>query len=67
MKSWKTTLCGILGVILLGASQTPGCPLWTAHLLMVLSGVAPSVGLLFARDYDKTSEDHGVGNDVAAK
>lgn len=57
--SWKTTLCGIIGLVLMGASKTPGCPLWACHLLELLGGAAPSVGLLFARDNNRTSEDVG--------
>ena len=57
--SWKTSLCGILGVFLTGASKTPGIPDWLGHIFGLMAAAAPSVGLLFARDNDKTSEDVG--------
>lgn len=58
MKSWKTSLFGILAVACAGAQTTPGLPPWAAHLLAVAATAATGLGLLFARDYDKSSEDH---------
>lgn len=58
-KSWKTSLCGIAGVFLLGASKTPGIPEWLSHIFQLMGAAAPSVGLLFARDNNRTSEDVG--------
>lgn len=58
--SWKTSLCGIVGVFFTGAAKTPGIPEWLGHIFNLLGASAPSVGLLFARDNDKTSEDVGV-------
>lgn len=58
-KSWKTSLCGIAGVFLLGATKTPGIPEWLAHIFQLLGAAAPSIGLLFARDNNRTSEDVG--------
>jgi len=57
--SWKTSLCGIIGVFFVGAEKTPGIPPWLGHLFGLLAAAAPSVGLLFARDNDRTSEDVG--------
>lgn len=62
--SWKTTLCGILGIIGAGITMI-GIPLldndpttvanWTAFGTTVVT----ALGLLFARDNDKSSEQVG--------
>jgi len=62
--SWKTKLCGVLGIvasaitmiaqpILDGIPSTE--PQWTAFA----TAAATAIGLLFARDNDKTSEQVG--------
>ena len=58
--SWKTTLCGIIGVFFVGVQRTPGIPDWLGHIFGLLAASAPSVGLLFARDNDRTSEEVGI-------
>lgn len=63
--SWKTSLCGIVGVVLIGSVATPGIPVWLAHILQLLGAAAPSVGLLFARDNNRTSEEVGVKTTVS--
>jgi len=62
--SWKTTTCAILGILAAGITMI-AVPLldedpatvaqWGAFGAML----APLVGLLFARDNDKSSEDVG--------
>jgi len=59
MKSWKTSLCGLLGALFLGLSQIPElAPLWI-KIFALLGGLMPTVGLLFARDNLVTSEQAG--------
>lgn len=60
-KSWKTSLFGIVGSVLVGCSEAPGIPPWLAHVLLKLAIAAPALGLLFARDNNKTSEQVGAG------
>lgn len=65
MKSWKTTLCGILGAVaaaitlvaqpLLDADPNT-VPQWGAFL----AAAAAALGLVLARDNDKSSEDVGL-------
>ena len=57
--SWKTSLCGIVGLVLIGLSHTPHCPDWACHILITLASAAAPIGLLFARDNNRTSEDVG--------
>jgi len=58
--SWKTSLCGIIGIFCIGASKTPGLPPWASHLIELLGVAAPNIGLLFSRDNDRTSEEVGI-------
>lgn len=62
--SWKTTTCGILGIVAAGITMVAQpildgdpatAPQWAAFGTMV----ATAVGLLFARDNDKSSEAVG--------
>jgi len=64
MKSWKTTVCGILGVVTAGITliATPlldadpeTLPNWGAFG----AAIAAALGLIFARDNDRTSEQAG--------
>lgn len=66
MSSWKTTVCGILSIIASVITliaiplldQDPiTVPNWTAAGAAVMAGV----GLLFARDNDKTSVEVNAG------
>lgn len=64
MKSWKTTTAGI-GTILaaLGAAlsaQFDADPLTVANWGAVITAITAGVGLILARDNDKSSEDAGV-------
>ncbi len=64
MSSWKTTAMGICAVIaaivgvvpLLMDGDPSTNPDWTAVIAAVVAGI----GLISARDNDKTSEDAGV-------
>ncbi len=64
MKSWKTTLCGLLGVVAAGITliaqpmldgDASTLPQWAAFG----TAGAAAIGLLFARDNSKSSEDVG--------
>ena len=64
MKSWKTTLCGILGVVAAGITMVAqpildGDPSTLPQWGVFGTTVAAAVGLLFARDNDRSSEDVG--------
>lgn len=52
--SWKTTVCGIVGII--GGGLMQFFPQY-GQLGGFLASVSASVGLLFARDNNKRSED----------
>ena len=65
MKSWKTTLAGIAAIVAAVATAVSAqfdndpatVPDWTLVIGMVTAGV----GLVLARDNDKTSEQVGAG------
>jgi anti-sigma-K factor RskA len=65
MKSWKTTLAGIAAIVAAVATAVsaqldndPGTvPDWTMVIAMITAGV----GLVLARDNDKSSEQVGAG------
>jgi hypothetical protein len=62
MKSWKTTLCGVVAII--GGTLVqffPEYPL-AAKIGGALAAAATGIGLLFARDNNVTSEQVGAGN-----
>ncbi len=65
MKSWKTTLAGVAAIIaaiaLAIAHQFDADPTTVADWGAVAAAAAAGVGLLFARDNDKRSEDVGTG------
>ncbi len=65
MKSWKTTLAGIAALIaaiaLAIAHQFDSDPATVADWSAVIAAITAGVGLLLARDNDKSSEDVGAG------
>ena len=60
MKSWKTSLCGTLGVVFAGLALIEEMPPLWRKIFAVLATAFPNFGLLFARDNQVTSEDVGV-------
>ncbi len=65
-KSWKTTVCGILGLVALvayiGIALLDGDPRTNVDLEVIAGALAvafPSLGNVFSRDNDKSSEDVG--------
>ncbi|MFH1022131.1 MAG: hypothetical protein V1809_01940 [Planctomycetota bacterium] len=64
MKSWKTTACGILAAVAAGITLVvipllDNNPATTANWGAFGASLAAAVGLVLARDDDKTSEDVG--------
>ena len=64
MKSWKTTVCGILaavaaGITLVAIPMLDEDPATAANWGAFGATLAAAIGLLFARDNNKTSEDAG--------
>lgn len=64
MKSWKTTTCGILaavaaGITLVAVPLLDEDPATAANWGAFGATLAVAIGLLFARDNNKTSEDAG--------
>lgn len=66
--SWKTTLCGILGIVIAAAllvkNALDGDPATTIDFgafMQALSaaGIGGTAGMFFSRDDDKSSEDVG--------
>ena len=62
--SWKTTACGILaalaaGITLVAIPVLDGDPATTANWGAFGATLAAAVGLLFARDNNRTSESVG--------
>ena len=61
MKSWKTTAAGVVGIVVAVGSaalvwlKTGAVP----DFAPVMAAVSAGVGLIMARDNDKTSEDVG--------
>ena len=64
MKSWKTTLAGVAAIIaaiaLAIAHQFDADANTVADWGAVAAAVAAGVGLLYARDNDRSSEDVGI-------
>lgn len=65
MASWKTTVCGILGIVVAGINfiampmldaDPATLPNYTAFVAALTAGI----GLLFARDNNVSSEQAGV-------
>ncbi len=65
MKSWKTTLAGIAAIIAaVGtavSAQFDNDPATVPDWTMVIGMITAGVGLVLARDNDKTSEQVGAG------
>ncbi len=59
MKSWKTTLCGVLAIVGAGMTQFFHDTPMLFKIGGFLATVAPACGLLFARDNNVTSEQAG--------
>lgn len=64
MKSWKTTVCGILAAIAAGITWVAiplldEDPMTTPDWAAWIAAVAAAIGLWYARDNDKTSESVG--------
>lgn len=61
--SWKTTLSGVAAIITtLGAAlsaMTDGNPDTTVNLSATITAIAVGLGLIMARDNNKSSEDVG--------
>jgi hypothetical protein len=62
--SWKTTLCGLLGIVAAGITlvaqpMLDGDPSTAPQWTLFGTTIAAGVGLLFARDNDRSSEDVG--------
>ena len=61
--SWKTTTCGVAAILAAVANAvvalTDGNPATNPEWTVVLAAIMAGVGLLKARDNDRTSEDVG--------
>ena len=65
MKSWKTTLAGIAAIVAAIATavtaQSDNDPATLPDWTMVIAMITAGVGLVLARDNDKSSEQVGAG------
>ena len=64
--SWKTTVCGILGIIaaaitMIGLPLLDSDPVTVPNYTAFVATATTAIGLLFARDNDKTSLQVGAG------
>ena len=64
--SWKTTLCGILtiaasGITLVAIPLLDADPLTVPNYTAFVATLTAGIGLILARDNDKTSLDVGAG------
>ncbi len=63
-KSWKTSVFGAGGVVaIVGAvlnALFDGDPSTNVDWITTLAGLAPSIGLMFSRDYNVSSEQSGI-------
>ncbi len=63
MKSWKTSLSGIAGIVGLIATglsaQFDNDPATVAQWSIIIPAIIPAIGMLFARDNNVTSEQAG--------
>jgi peptidoglycan/LPS O-acetylase OafA/YrhL len=63
--SWKTTVCGILGILVVGINVV-AIPLLDNNLATVpqwdvfVAALAGGLGLIFARDHGVSSEEAGI-------
>ena len=60
-KSWKTSFCSGVVAIAGGLAVAPLLPDWARQVAGGVGVCALSLGLAFARDNDKTSEQVGAG------
>lgn len=67
-KSWKTTACGVLGIVIAVCvgiraliDGDPNTNLNVGEIVAAAGVMLPSVAAIFARDNDKSSEDVGAG------
>lgn len=64
MKSWKTTVTGVCAILIAVAGAVKllvdGDPASNPDYTAVLAAVAAGIGLITARDNNKSSEDVGV-------
>lgn len=60
MKSWKTSLGGILTALGISLTQMEG-PEWLSAAGAATAAIGSLITALFARDNDKSSEDVGAG------
>jgi hypothetical protein len=67
MGSWKTTVCGVCGIvaaIAVGVKAVldgdPNTSIDIGSIVTAIAVLAPSIAAIFARDNDKSSEDVGV-------
>ncbi len=64
-KSWKTTVAGVAGIVAAIASavaaQFDSDPATTPNWELVVGLIAAGLGLLLARDDNRTSEEVGAG------
>jgi hypothetical protein len=63
MNSWKTTILGIAGILVAVGTAArallDGDPATTINIEMTIAAITTGIGLIFARDNNKTSEDVG--------
>lgn len=69
MKSYQTTICGVLTLIAAGISLVAlplldNDPLTVANYGAFGAAIATAIGLFVARDNSKSSEDVGIKGDV---
>lgn len=64
-RSWRTTTAGILAIVgsicAAVSAELDGNPDTSANWAAVIPAAIAGIGLVFARDNDKTSEDVGAG------
>jgi hypothetical protein len=61
MKSWKTTVCGVVTVAAGAVAVAPGMDPVIAKTAGVIAAIATGLIGIFARDNNKTSEDVKAG------
>lgn len=62
MKSWKTSLCGVLGALFVGLSQITEMPALWIKVFALLAATLPNIGLMFSRDNGVSSEQIRAGH-----
>lgn len=69
MNSWKTTVCGLLSIVaaaitLIAIPALDQDPLTVPNYTAFVASITAGIGLIFARDNNKTSEDAGARKTV---